>query len=111
MPDLEKEQRAYFKWLHTTASAMLEKAWESELPMFSSQIKKCKAAAKKEAKKNKEIDVNAYAKMKFLEEATLPVKDQVDEDGDVQATHNKMTRRYQYTSRETGEVVINRPTF
>ena len=34
----------------------------------------------------------------------------VDEDGDAVPV-NKMARRYQYTDRKTGEVVINRPTF
>ncbi len=66
------------------------------------------AAAKKEAKKDKELDVNARALEHFLKDATLPVVEKLDEDGDGTLI-NKISRRYQYTSKQTGDVIINRP--
>lgn len=109
MPSVETEQDAYFKWLNTTGTTMLKLAWENELPMFSAKRKKCLADAKKEAKKNKDLDVQARALELFLEGATLPVVEKLDEDGDGTLI-NKMGRRYQYTDRKTGDVVVNRPT-
>ena len=110
MPTIEKDQDTYFNFLKTAGTKMMALAWDEQLPLFASQIKKCKAAAKKEAKKNKDLNVDDRAKELFLDGCSLPVKDYVDEDGDAVPV-NKMARRYQYTDRKTGEIVINRPTF
>ncbi len=110
MPNIETEQDGYFKWLKTTALQMMSMAWDQQIPLFSAQYKKCKALAKKEAKKNKDVNVDARAKELFLEGASTPVGEKLDEDGDATAVH-KMQRRYQFTSKQTGEVVNNRPTF
>jgi hypothetical protein len=109
MPNVEREQAAYMKWVNNQATAMLTLAWENKLPMFASQRKKCMGDAKKAAKKDKSIDVDAKALELFLEGAAIPAKTELDEDGDPVSTLNKMGRRYQYTSKE-GDVVINRPT-
>lgn len=108
MPTVESEQDAYFKWMNATGTSMLTLAWEKELPMFNAQRKKCMAAAKREAKKDKELDVNARALELFLKDASLPVTEKLDDDGDGTLI-NKIGRRYQYTSKQTGEIVINRP--
>lgn len=110
MPNIEKDQDGYFAWLKATGTKMMSEAWDKQIPVFSSQFKKCKAAAKKEAKKDKDVNVDVRAKEIFLEGASLPVKDYVDEDGDSTPV-SKMARRYQYTDRKTGEIVINRPEF
>jgi len=110
MPTIEKEQDGYFNFLTETSTKMMTEAWDKQIPVFAGQFKKCKAAAKKEAKKNKDLDVEARAKELFLEGASMPIKDYIDEDGDGTPV-NKMARRYQYTNRKTGELVINRPDF
>lgn len=110
MPSIEKEQDGYFNWLSEQSTNMLNMAWDNQIPMFASQFKKSKAAAKKEAKKDKNVDVDARAKELFMEGASVPVKDYIDEDGDATPV-NKIARRYQYTDRKTGEIVINRPEF
>lgn len=108
MPNVEKDQDAYFKWLNTIGTDMLKLAWENDLPMFSKKRRECLAEAKKEAKKNKDLDVKARAFEIFLKGASLPVQEKLDEDGDGTLI-NKMQRRYQYNSKE-GDVIINRPT-
>lgn len=110
MKTIEDDQEGYFKALTDIGTRMLSLAWDEKLAMYATHMKKAKAAAKK---KNKEADaatINAAAKKIFLEEATLPVKELLDEDGDATQV-NKMARRYQYTDKHTGEVVSNRPAF
>lgn len=110
MPTIDADQEGYFNALKNIGTRMLTKAWDEKLPMFASHIKKAKADAKKEAKKNADLNVDDRAKELFLERATVPVKDYVDEDGDATPV-NKMARRYQYTDKNTGEIVMNRPAF
>lgn len=110
MPNLEKEQSAYMKWLDGTSKQMLKEAWDNKLAMYAAPRKKCMAEAKKAAKKDKSIDVEAKAFELFCDGAGLPAKTELDDDGDPISTLNKMGRRYQYTDRKTGEIVINRPT-
>ena len=109
MPNIEENQNHYMKWLNDHASKMLTLAWSEKLPMFSNQRKKYMSEAKKAAKKDKEINVDAFALNLFLENASLPAKLEFDEDGEPISTSNKMGRRYQYVSKE-GDTVINRPT-
>ena len=110
MPTIETDQDAYFEWLKETAKKMMSMAWDEQIPMFASQYKKCKAAAKKEAKADSSINVDSRAKELFMEGASLPIKEHFDEDGD-SVLVNKVARRYQYTDRKTGQTIINRPEF
>ena len=49
---IDADQEGYMKALNDIGTRMLTKAWDENLSMFASHIKKAKADAKKEAKKN-----------------------------------------------------------
>ena len=106
MPDIETQQDECFKLLNSTALAMLELAWDQNLTLVKGKRKECLAAAKREGVD----DFQVRAKEIFLQGATLPVKDYIDNDGDTEKVV-KLSRKVKYRSRETDELVDNRPVF
>ena len=58
MPTIDADQEGYMKALNDIGTRMLTKAWDEKLPMFASHIKKAKADAKKEAKKDADLNVD-----------------------------------------------------
>jgi len=89
---------------------MLRAAWDAKLPLFSSDFKKATAYAKKEAKKNPDVNIEKLAEERFLENARTPWNEVCPEDGEPYMAF-KATRKYQFTNKQTGETSgVRRPT-
>ena len=106
IPNIEKQQDDCFKKLNSVARDMLEMAWDKNLVLIKGKRKECLAAAKREGAD----DFQARAKQIYLEGATLPAKDYIDNDGDTEKVV-KMSRKVKYRSRDNDELVDNRPIF
>ena len=109
MPDIESSQEKFFEWLNTTSTSIMEKAWDEKIPTFASQFKTYTAQAKKHAKKNKDINVDEYAKKLFVDGAKKITKEKLDEDGDVQLQF-VMKRTLEVNTYEDGDFKRENPT-
>ena len=108
--DIKTSQDLFISNIEKYSHDMLVAAWDAKLPLFKNDIKNATALAKRELKKNPDVDVDAFAKAAFFENARTPWNEVCPDDGDSYMSF-KATRKYQFTNKQTmvpGEV--RRPT-
>lgn len=107
---IKDSQTLFINNIEKYCNGMLEKAWDAKLPLFKNDIKSANALAKKELKKNSDVDVEAFAKAAFLENARTPWNEVCPDEGDAYMAF-KATRKYQFTNKLTGVPgEVRRPT-